>query len=173
MKLKITENTRNEPLRRSNIVAIDEEKIIPSRQELRESLSAQLNVPKEQIVVRKIDTSFGTTTKTIYAMAYDDEETMKKTEEKYVITRNFGKAKEGEATEAPAESAPKDAAPTEAPKEEAKVEEKVEAPTEEKPKEEVKEEKATEVKEDAPKEEAPVAEEKKEDAPKKEEAKTE
>ena len=127
MKLKITENTRNEPLRRSNIVAIDEEKIIPSRQELRESLSAQLNVPKEQIVVRKIDTSFGTTTKTIYAMAYDDEEMMKKTEEKYIITRNFGKAKEGEATEeTKAESAPKEAAPTEAPKEEAKVEEKVE-----------------------------------------------
>ena len=123
MKLKITENTRNEPLRRSNIVAIDEEEIIPSRVEIRESLSAQLNIPKEQIVVRKVDTSFGTTTKTIYAMAYDDEEMMKKTEEKYVITRNFGKAKE--ATDAPAESAPVETAPKEEkPKEEVKVEEK-------------------------------------------------
>jgi|GEM_PF-3468738 ribosomal protein S24E len=153
MKLKITENTRNEALRRSNIVAIDEEEIIPSRVEIRESLSAQLNIPKEQIVVRKVDTSFGTTTKTIYAMAYDDEEMMKKTEEKYVITRNFGKAKE--ATDAPAESAPVETAPKEEkPKEE--VAEKKEETTEEKPKEEVK-----------------VEEKKTDKAPKKEEAKTE
>jgi ribosomal protein S24E len=148
MKLKITENTRNEALRRSNIVAIDEEEIIPSRVEIRESLSAQLNIPKEQIVVRKVDTSFGTTTKTIYAMAYDDEEMMKKTEEKYVITRNFGKAKE--ATDAPAESAPVETAPKE------EVAEKKEETTEEKPKEEVK-----------------VEEKKTDKAPKKEEAKTE
>ncbi|MBT4192174.1 MAG: hypothetical protein HOE11_02610 [Candidatus Diapherotrites archaeon] len=162
MKLKITQNTRNEALKRSNIVAIDEEKIIPSRVEMRENLSAQLNIPKEQIVVRKIDTSFGTTTKTIYAMAYDDEETMKKTEEKYVITRNFGKAKEGEATEAPAESAPKDAAPKEeaiaepakeeTKVEEAKPEEKTEEPVAEKKEETAAEEKAEEPKKEEKKE---------------------
>jgi ribosomal protein S24E len=168
MKLNITENTRNEVLGRSDITA-EYEGMIPTKVELRKNLSAQINVPEEKIVVRQIKTEFGTQKAIIYAKAYDEEEKMKQIEEKYVITRNFGKAKEetkeapveaapkAEETAAPAEEAPKEKVKEEAPKEEKKEEAKVEEKKEEAPKEE-KSEEATEKKE--------VVEEKKEEVKK-------
>ena len=76
---------------RTEVIAELEEKTIPSKKQIREKLSALLNTPAENIAIQKVETKFGSPHAKIYARAYNDQATLKKTEKKYVVTRNFGK----------------------------------------------------------------------------------
>lgn len=97
MEVKIKSKKKNELLKRVDVIAEVEEKTTPPKTQLREKLSALLNTPKENIVIQKVETKFGSSHATIYATAYDDANTLKKIESKYVITRNFGKEKKEDA----------------------------------------------------------------------------
>jgi len=99
MELKIIEDKRNELLKRREITAEVHEKTIPSRQVIRQKISAMIDVPIEKIVVQKMDTQFGSSKAVIYAKAYDDENMLKITERKFVRERNFGKEKKAAAAE--------------------------------------------------------------------------
>src|SRR3989338_8813076 len=91
MDLKIIETKRSDIFKRADIKAEFDEKTIPSKSELRERLSAQLNKPVEQIVIRKVDTRFGAKKGIAVVRVYDSQEIMKKNESKYVQVRNLGK----------------------------------------------------------------------------------
>lgn len=93
MELKITEDKRNELLKRREITAEFDEKTVPSRQAIRQKISAMIDVPIERVVVQKVDARFGSQKASVYAKAYDDAANMKITERKFVMERNFGKEK--------------------------------------------------------------------------------
>ena len=142
--MKIVQDTKNEVLNRRELIATIEEKTIPSRDEVRAKLATVAQAKENTLIIQKIESSFGNPVVTIMAHAYDDEESMKKTEKEYFLKRNFPVVEKKEAAEAVKEEAKEEvAAPVEEPKAEA-------APTEEK-KEEAKEEpKAEDKKEEAP-----------------------
>ena len=141
MDLNIKTNENNGVLKRQEIVAETSEKITPSKELVQEKLAAVLNIPKEQIVVSKIETGFGSNHATIYARAYKSEEQMKEVEPKYMVSRNF---KEAPVEEPKEEAVPTEKAPTKeevpAAAEEKAEEKPVEAKHTKEPKEEAKEE---------------------------------
>ncbi|VVB75273.1 30S ribosomal protein S24e [uncultured archaeon] len=104
MELKITGTKQNNLLNRKEVTAEVHEKTIPSRQQVREKMSAMLNTKPEDIAVVKTDTKFGSSKAIIFARVYASNEALKKTEPKYVRERNFGKEKKAEA--ASGEAAP-------------------------------------------------------------------
>ena len=79
---------------------------------------AILNLDEKKVVLDSVKTRFGERTMLGIARVYDEEETMKKTEQPYLMERGKPKAKEGAEAEAPA-ATPKEPA-KEAPKETAK-----------------------------------------------------
>ncbi|HPM85513.1 MAG: 30S ribosomal protein S24e [Candidatus ainarchaeum sp.] len=91
MEVKIKDKKKNELFNRTEVIAELEEKTIPSKIQIREKLSALLNTPVENIAIQKVETKFGSSHAVIYARAYNDQASLKSTEAKYVITRNFGK----------------------------------------------------------------------------------
>lgn len=100
MDLKVLSKKKNELLNRTEVVAEVQEKTIPSKADIRAKLSALLNTPVETIAIQKVESKFGSPYAKIYIRTYADEATLKKTESKYVVTRNFGKEKKAdEATE--------------------------------------------------------------------------
>jgi small subunit ribosomal protein S24e len=128
MDLKIIKNERNEAFRRAEILAELKDKKIPSKEEIKKNITAQLNTDKEKVIIESIIKEFGKEKILVTARVYDDINKMKEIESKYLLTRNEEKKKEGEESS-------EEVTPTE--KEEAKEETK----TEEKPKEEDKKEK--------------------------------
>ena len=83
---------------------------------------AILNLDEKKVVLDSVKTRFGERTMLGIARVYDEEETMKKTEQPYLMERGKPKPKEGAEAEAPKEApkaAPKEPA-KEAPKEVAK-----------------------------------------------------
>jgi len=97
MELKITDTKQNNILNRREITAEVQEKTIPSRQQVREKMSAMLNTKPEEIAVVKTQTQFGSPKAIIFARVYASNEALRKTEPKYVRERNFGKEKKTEA----------------------------------------------------------------------------
>ncbi len=96
MDLKIISKKKNELLNRTEVVAEVQEKTIPSKTDLRAKLSAVLNTPVETIAIQKVATQFGSSHALIHVRTYSDEAALRKTESKYVITRNFGKEKKAD-----------------------------------------------------------------------------
>ncbi|MFA5357778.1 MAG: 30S ribosomal protein S24e [archaeon] len=89
MNLDVKKNNRNELLKRSEVIAETEDKATPSRNALREKLSAMLNAPQERIIVEKVETGFGNKKATVYAKIYDTKEQLMKIEQKHMLKRNF------------------------------------------------------------------------------------
>ena len=103
MDLKIISKKKNELLKRTELTAEMQEKTIPSKQMVRDKLSALLNVPAETIAIQKIKTNFGSSFAKVYARTYVDAQALKDTEVDYIKVRNFGKEKkEGEEAQADA-----------------------------------------------------------------------
>jgi len=106
MDLKILSKKRNELLKRTEMVVEMHEKTIPSKQQIREKLSAMVDTTPEKIAITKIDSKFGSSKAKIFATSYESAESLKKTEPKYITVRNFGEEKkegaEEQKTEAPA-----------------------------------------------------------------------
>ena len=150
MKITITNKNKNALLNRTEIsFKVEDTKVPPSREEVREKLAALENAKPEQTIVSKISHSFGSQEIEGKARVYDSIEALEKIELEYMIGRNKGvkKGKEAAAEEAPAPAPKPEAAPEakeekkpEA-KEEPKAEEKKEAPADEKKEEPKAEEK--------------------------------
>lgn len=113
--LKITNDRRNELLKRRELsFTLGYTGSTPSRSEVMGKVSAILNLDEKKVVLDSVKTRFGERTMLGIARVYDEEETMKKTEQPYLMERGKPKAKEGAEAEAPKE------APKAAPKEPAK-----------------------------------------------------
>jgi len=98
MDLKIISKKRNELLKRTEILAEMHEKTIPSKQLIREKLSAMVDVPVERMVINKVESKFGSAKAKVFVTTYDTKEDLKEKEPKYIVARNFGEEKkEGEA----------------------------------------------------------------------------
>ena len=124
MIVNIDEKNENPVLNRTEIkFSVKEAQKTPSRKEIKQKIIALINSDEKLTVIDVLETRYGTSDLKGIAKIYKDEKQMKKIEEKYILTRNFGK-------------------------EESKVEKKTEAPA--KVKEEVKaeENKKTETKEE-------------------------
>ena len=117
--LKITNDRRNELLKRRELsFTLGYTGSTPSRSEVMGKVCAILNLDEKKVVLDSVKTRFGERTMLGIARVYDEEETMKKTEQPYLMERGKPKAKEGAEAEAPA-ATPKEPA-KEAPKETAK-----------------------------------------------------
>jgi small subunit ribosomal protein S24e len=97
MEVKILEKKKNEVMKRTEITAEMHEKTIPSKQQVRDKLSALLNVKPETIAITKINSKFGSAKAEIFATAYETAEELKKREPVHIMERNFGKEKKAEA----------------------------------------------------------------------------
>lgn len=120
MKISISNKKENVLLKRTEL-ELDIEHFgepTPKRDEVRKALATQLKVDEAQLAIRKLKSTYGTTTKCL-AFLYKTREDLEQLEPKHILGREKSKEK--------AEEKPK-----EAPKEEAKPEEKKE---EAKPKE--------------------------------------
>jgi ribosomal protein S24E len=130
MKLNIVKKTKNALLAREEIeFTVDDSKAVPSRKDISEKIAAQTNAKTGTVVIKKVETAFGSKGFKGTANVYESLEGLKEVEPEFLVTRTEGKKKEGEEK-----------------KEEAKPEEKKEEKAEEK-KEEKAEEKAEEKKE--------------------------
>ena len=94
MELKITQNKRNEVLKRSEIIAEVMQKEVPSKIEITKVLTAQLNTKPEIVIIKKIDSKYGQQKVIIDANVYDKEEEMNKIERNYMLKRNETKKEE-------------------------------------------------------------------------------
>jgi ribosomal protein S24E len=103
MELKIIENNRSEVLKRNDIIGEFDQKTIPQKEEIRKNLSAQLNIPTNRMVIRKIDVKFGSTKGKVIVKAYDTEENLNRIEAKFVKKRNETKKTEAKKEEENAE----------------------------------------------------------------------
>ena len=147
MNLTVVSNIKNALIGRSEVsgsVVFDSS--TPNRSEFKKAISGNLKVDESLVIVKSLDTVFGSTSAKFYVFVYDDEKKLSLFEQKYMVKRNSAEEKKEE----PKEEKPKE----ETPKEEVKEEKKDDSPSETKddaPKEEVKE---------TPKEEKPVEEKK-------------
>jgi len=97
MDLKILDKKKNELLKRTEVTCDMHEKTIPSKQLIREKLSALMNTPVETIAITQVKSKFGSAKAKVYARVYSTVADLKKTEPKYIIKRNFGEEKKAEA----------------------------------------------------------------------------
>ncbi|MGC8996219.1 MAG: 30S ribosomal protein S24e [Thermoplasmata archaeon] len=90
MELIIDEKKENPLLKRTEIkfkVKFDKMRT-PSRDEVKELLSKNLNIPKERIILDHMRTSFGIHLLSGYCKVYNDVDTAKKIEPDYILIRN-------------------------------------------------------------------------------------
>jgi small subunit ribosomal protein S24e len=116
--LKITGDRRNELLKRRELsFTLGYTGSTPSRSEVMGKVCAILNLDEKKVVLDSVKTRFGERKMVGSARVYDDEETLKKTEQGYLMARGKPKAApEGaEPVAAPPAPAAKEA-PKEAPK---------------------------------------------------------
>jgi small subunit ribosomal protein S24e len=134
MKVNIVKREKNPLLKREELeFTVEESKGVPSRKNIVEKIAAQTNAKAGAVVIKKVETVFGSKAFQGKANVYEAPEDLKRVEPDFLMTRTEGKKKEEEKEEAkPAEE-----------KKEEKPEEKKEAA----PKEEKKEEKPEEKKE--------------------------
>jgi ribosomal protein S24E len=100
MKLTITEKKEAPLLSRTEVKAeLTFDKATPSTEQLKQQLASTLSADQKLIVIKKINTSFGSTKADTVAYVYSDEKSMKLIEPKQ-------KEKKGAPGEKPAEAAP-------------------------------------------------------------------
>ena len=131
MKVNIVKRTKNPLLGREEIeFTVDEAKAVPSRKELSEKIGAQTNAKQGTVVIKKVETAFGSKGFKGTANVYESLEGVKEVEPEFLIARTEGKKKEEKKEEAKPEEKKEEKA--EEKSEEKKEEKKEEAPAEEK-----------------------------------------
>ncbi|MBW3011679.1 hypothetical protein KY311_00695 [Candidatus Woesearchaeota archaeon] len=104
MNTEIISKEKNALLSREDVVAkIDfSGAATPSRKQIIDALASKLNAKQNLIVIKKIDTSFGSASAKVTAHVYDNEEVMAGLKPQHIGKRDTGKKAEGEAAaEAP------------------------------------------------------------------------
>lgn len=97
MKIEILKEIKNKPLARREI----EFKVqhaggtTPSRADVRAKLVAQLDADEARVVVRSLNTKFGSAFSEGIARIYDSPEQLKRVEGKHILARHEGKKQEG------------------------------------------------------------------------------
>jgi ribosomal protein S24E len=87
-KLEVLRDTRNSAIGRREITALAFfDGGTPSRQEVIETLTKELQAPKERLAVVKIDPQYGSRTAIIRARVYDDQQLLKLMEPQYILAR--------------------------------------------------------------------------------------
>ncbi|MEK6942294.1 MAG: hypothetical protein AABW85_05545 [archaeon] len=79
---------------------------MPKRKEIREKLAALTNSKEEMVIVKSIRHKFGSHVLSGTARIYDSKQSMEKTEPKYMLERNFGKAEKKEQPKQEEQAAP-------------------------------------------------------------------
>lgn len=88
MEIKITSNTRNELLSRSEVAFIAVyEGATPSRMDIGAKIAALQNAPVENLVLSPLQSRFGVRAVQGVARIYDSVEALKATERAYLIAR--------------------------------------------------------------------------------------
>tara|TARA_Y100000034_G_C6884147_1_gene405697 strand:+ start:328 stop:783 length:456 start_codon:yes stop_codon:yes gene_type:complete len=143
MNTKILEETQNKLFSRKEISMEIEHSAgsTPNRKELYEYLSAKFKKPASQIILKKLNSTFGLNKSQAMAYIYDNTEIIPKIENKHMLKRRENALK---VEEKPVESQTKEEPAVEAPSEAEKVDE------EETPKEQPVEEKNAENLEEQP-----------------------
>jgi len=62
----------------------------PSRQDVQKELAKTTKAKEEMIIIRKIDTSFGTSTAIVTANIYTDAKMLKETERQNLVEKHIG-----------------------------------------------------------------------------------
>ena len=60
----------------------------PTREEAKEAIATMLNVPKENLIIKKIESVFGLPKTRIYVRYYRDLNVAKQVENKHILKRN-------------------------------------------------------------------------------------
>jgi len=95
MEIKITSNTKNELLSRSEIAfTATYDGATPSRMDLIAKIAAQNNAPVETVVLSPLEGHFGQKSINGVARIYTSVEALKATENAYLIARGQPKAEE-------------------------------------------------------------------------------
>ncbi len=99
MEVKINKDDKQVLLDRRTITGtvFFPEKSIPSRKDLRDELAKELKADAGLIVIKKIDSIFGSTKAEFEAHVYEKEDVKNKLEPKYILKRNSFEAKEEKA----------------------------------------------------------------------------
>lgn len=88
MEIKITSNTRNELLSRSEVAfTANYEGATPSRMDIGAKIAALMNAPVENLVLSPLQSRFGVRAVQGVARIYDTEEALKATERSFLIAR--------------------------------------------------------------------------------------
>jgi small subunit ribosomal protein S24e len=148
LELKIVEERKNPLLKRTEyrFEIGHAAAATPKRDEVRQALATALKVPKDRVVVERMNAKFGTPLSVGHAATYASKDAALATEPEHILIRNGLKEKAAAAPagggDAPAADAPKAEAPkVEAPAAPAKAEKPPEPAKTEKPAESAKPEK--------------------------------
>ncbi len=94
MKVQLLNSKKNRALNREELeLEVTESKTTPSRKELVERIAETAGTKPELIVIQKIEQPFGSHTNRVSARAYENRETLEKTESKHLIGRDKGEKK--------------------------------------------------------------------------------
>lgn len=99
MKLEILDQTENKTLARKEIrFKVDHQGgTTPSRLDIRDKIVAQFNASTPTVIVRSLETKYGTGITEGIARIYESEEQLKRIELAHVVKRNEPKKKASEA----------------------------------------------------------------------------
>ncbi len=120
MDLKITHEKKNELLERREIVAELISDKTPTREDVAQSVAAKINLPREQVIVWKIDSLYGEKKIIVNVRAYDKKEQLEIIERKNFKKRNTVEKKEEVKEETPVAEPKKEEEKKETPVEEEK-----------------------------------------------------
>ena len=122
MEIEINEKKNNPYLKRTevNFTITHENQKTPNRDVVRSELADSLNAKKENIIIERLDSGFGSRKTSGYAKIYSSRKDAEEMEYKYIIKRNVVKGKqkksedeakdEAESTPEPTEEKEKDEA---------------------------------------------------------------
>ena len=89
MDVNIIDEDENPMLHRTDVrFELTHEEETPSRLSVRDSLAAKLNKDAEEVVIRKLDTTFGMRKTMGSAKVYDDPEYARDVEQDHMLERN-------------------------------------------------------------------------------------
>ncbi|MEM0127691.1 MAG: 30S ribosomal protein S24e [Thermoplasmatales archaeon] len=98
MKIEIIEKKENKLLSRNEIKyrLIHPGEPVPSREKVKEQLSANLQVPQDTVIIDNQHSKFGRTFTEGYAKVYTSREDAMRLEPDFILIRNGLKSKEGD-----------------------------------------------------------------------------
>ena len=90
MDIEIVERKENKLLNREEVYAIVKHpnSATPSRAEIRSKISAILGKDEKLVVIKKILSSYGKQISRVWVNIYNDEDSLRKLEPKYILKRN-------------------------------------------------------------------------------------